>query len=116
MANPDLLDNGSVTQAILVNAQLASGTNNFQVPANQAWALRSFSLCNISGASVTVSVLVVPNGGTARAVVSDQVLAADDTVIFDPALVAMLPELATLRIVSSAGTAVDVLVTGVVAA
>jgi hypothetical protein len=116
MAVPDLLDNGSVTQNILVQAQLASGDNNYQVPADRAWSVRSFVLCNTSAASVTVSVLVVPNGGTARTIVSDYVLAADETLIFDPSLVAMLPELATLRINSSAATSVDVLATGVVTA
>lgn len=116
MSNPDVLDSTSITQEILVNAQLAVGTNNYAVPLGKAWTIRSFTVCNTSASAVTVSVQVVPSAGTARTVVSDLAVAADGTVIFDPALVAMLPELATLRIISSAATAVDVLVTGVVAA
>jgi len=116
MAVPDLLDNGSITQNILVAARLAVGVNDFTVPAGRAWAIRSFVLCNTSTSAVTVNVAVVPAAGTARTVVSGYDLAADETLIFDPTLVAMLPEAAVLRVTSGTADAVDVVVTGVVAA
>jgi hypothetical protein len=115
MATPNIIEATALTPAVLVQAQLASGNNDYAVPANRAWLVKSFTLTNVSAASVTVDVLVIPtSGGTARAVLDDHVLAVNTVLVLDPAFVAMLPEAATLRITSTAATAVDVLITGVV--
>lgn len=113
MANPDILVAATVRQDILVEAQLASGNNDFVVPTGHAWTIRSFLMCNVSGAPVTVTVSVLKSGGTARTVVPAEVIAAGDGLAIDAQLlVATLPEQATLRINSTAATAVDVLLTG----
>lgn len=116
MANPDILDNGSVTQDILVDAQLASGDNDYIVPPGRAWTIRSVTLCNTSGNTVTLNLSVIRSGGTARKIVHNETIAGGDTLALDTLVLAMLPEGATLRVNSTAATAVDVLITGVVAA
>lgn len=115
MATPDLLDAASMTPAVLVQAQLASGNTDFTVPANRAWVIKSLTLTNVSGATVTVDMWVVPaSGGTARAVLDDEAIPANTTLSLDPAFLALLPENAVLRIGASAGSAIDVLATGVI--
>lgn len=114
MATPNILEATSLTPGTLVQAQLASGNNDYTVPSARAWLIKSFTLTNVSGSSVTVDVLVVPaSAGTARAIVDDYVLAADSTLVIPPDMVAMLGETAIIRVTSTASTAVDVLITGV---
>lgn len=116
MANPNLLSNTSVTQNIVADAQLASGNNDFTVPTGQSWTIKSFTVCNVSGASVTLNAWVIRTGSTARKILQGVPVAAGDTIVVDPDLVAVLPEAAVLRLNSSAATALDVVVTGVVTA
>ena len=116
MANPNVIATAAVTQDILVDAQLASGNNDYVVPTGRAWTIKSITLCNTSGAAVTLNLSVIKTGGTARKIVHNEALAAGDTLALDTLVLAMLPEAATLRINASAGTAVDVLITGVIAA
>lgn len=116
MANPNLLTTSSVTQDILAEAQLSSGNNDFTVPSGKAWNVHSATLCNVSASTVTVNLYVIKSGGTARRFVKDKSLAPNESLVVDPGMIAMLPEAATLRINASAGSAVDVMVTGVVSA
>jgi hypothetical protein len=115
VATPNLGTATSFTPGTLVQAQLSSGNNDYAVPSARAWLIKSFTLTNVSGSSVTVDVLVIPaSAGTARAIVDDYVLAADTTLVIPPDMVAMLGETATIRVTSTASTAVDALITGVV--
>jgi hypothetical protein len=116
MANPNLLVSTSVTQDILAEAQLASGNNDYAVPTGKSWTIKSINCCNVSGSTVTLNFYVIKSGGTARQITKSVSLVAADTYVLDPNVVAMLPEGATLRINSSAATAVDLMVTGVVTA
>jgi hypothetical protein len=114
VANPNLLSNTAATSDILVESQLASGDNNFAVPSGTMWRIRSFSVCNVSVSSVTLNVSVIKSGGTARKILHNQAIASGDTVTFGADVIAVLPELATLRLNSSAATSLDVMVTGMV--
>jgi hypothetical protein len=116
LANPNLLSNTTSTLAVLIEAQLASGNNDFTVPTGAAWTLRSLTVCNVSGSPVTLNVSVIKSGGTARKVLHNQVVAAGDTLVPGGDMLAMLPEAAVLRLNASAGTALDVLATGLVTA
>lgn len=116
MSNPNLLAPTSVTQDILAEAQLSSGNNDYTVPTGKSWTVRSIAMCNTSGSSVTLNVYAIKTGGTARQLVKSRALAAGDSLILGADLISMLPEAATLRVNASAGTAVDLFVTGVVSA
>ena len=116
MANPNLLSNTTSTLDVLVESQLSSGNNDFTVPSGTAWAIRSLSVCNVSGSAVTLNISVIKSGGTARKVVHNTSVAAGDTLVVGRDLVASLPEAAVLRLNAGTGSALDVLVTGVVTA
>lgn len=114
MANPNLLASTSLTHDILVESQLASGNNDFTVPTGKSWTLKSITVCNVSGSSVTLNVSVIKSGGTARKVLHNSSIVAGDTVVIDQGMLAVFPEAAVLRFNSSAATALDVVITGVV--
>ena len=113
MANPNLLGNASITQDVLVEAQLASGDNDFTVPAGKSWQVRSFTVTNVTGSSVTLNASVIKSGGTARKVAHNLPVVAGETITLER-LVAVLPEAAVLRLNSGAATSLDVVITGVV--
>lgn len=113
MANPNVINNPTVVQGFLVEDRLISGNNDYVVPTGHAWTLKSMTLANTSGAGVTVTGSAIKSGSQARVFLPGEVIAAGDVLALDPALVAMLPEAATLRFNSSAADAVDVLITGV---
>lgn len=113
MANPNLLSNTTGSLNILVDAQLASGNNDYVVPTGTSWALRSLTVCNVTASAVTLNASVIKTGGTARKVLHNQVIAAGDTLVIGGDVIAVLPEAATLRLNSSAGTSLDVVATGV---
>jgi hypothetical protein len=120
MANPNVITAASATLDILVESQLASGNNDFTVPSGKAWTLDSITLTNTSGSVVSVTLSVIKSGSSARRIVPTTALAAaggtGDSLVIDPIVLRRLPEAAVLRINATAGTAVDVLVTGVVTA
>lgn len=116
MSNPNLLVTTSVTQDILAEAQLSSGNNDFTVPTGKTWTIKSISLVNVSGSTVTVTISAIKSGGTARVIVPAQPIPAGVGVVVATSTVGVLPEAATLRINSSAATAIDTFVTGVVSA
>jgi hypothetical protein len=114
VANPNLLSSLTLTQEILVESQLASGNNDFTVPTGRAWTIKSFVACNVSGTTVTLNAWVIKTGGTARKIMHNLAVNSGDTAVIDPDILAMLPESATLRLNSSAATALDVTITGAV--
>jgi hypothetical protein len=116
VANPNLLSSTSITQDILVEAQLASGDNDFTVPSGKAWTVKSWVVCNVSAFAVTLNVFTIKSGATARKTIHNLSVPAGDTAVIEPGMVAVLPEGAVLRLNSSAATALDVTITGVVAA
>jgi hypothetical protein len=116
MANPNLLLATTVTQDILAEAQLSSGNNDFTVPSGKSWMIKSFSMTNTSGSAVSVTVSAIKTGGTARVVIPVQTVDAGVGVVVDPTVLALLPEAATLRVNASAGSAINLFVTGVVSA
>ncbi len=103
---------------ILAQGQLASGEQTaYTVPAQSAAKVASAVLCNTSGSPVTVSVSVVPSGGTAGAtnrIVSAYPLAAGDSTPLPELVGAFLDAGAFVSINASAGSAVNYLLTGVV--
>lgn len=115
MANPNLTTVTAAVAGILAEGQLGASATDFTVPTGKAWKVESGSLCNGSGAAVTVTVSALSSsGGTARKVVSGYSIAAGDTLDLRPYLPKMLPEGAILRAVASAGSAIDLVVTGTV--
>lgn len=116
MANPNVINNPTVVQGILVETRLASGNNDSVVPTGHAWTLKSITLANTSGGPVTVTGSAIKSGSVARVFLPAVVIAAGDVLVLGPAFVAMLPEAGTLRFNSSTADAVDVLITGVDAA
>jgi hypothetical protein len=116
VANPNLLSNSTSTLDVLVEAQLASGNTDYTVPSGTAWAIRSLSVCNVSGGAVTLNISVIKSGGTARKVLHNTSISAGDTLVVGRDLVASLPEGAVLRLNAGTGAALDALVTGVVTA
>lgn len=88
MATPNLATVGlSVTPKVLASAQLASGDNTvYTVGTSKAALLDPLVLNNQSAAAVTLSVSVVPSGGTldgTHRVISGYSLPAGGTLIVD---------------------------------
>lgn len=84
MATPNLFSITTVTPAVLASSQLASGANTiYTVPANKAAKISKLVLTNVTGASVVVSVSLVPSGGTVdgtHLVVSSFAITANDSI------------------------------------
>lgn len=104
---------------ILASGQLAgtSNTTVYTVPALSAVKIASATLTNISGAAVTVSVSVVPSGGTVdttHRVVSAYSLAPSDSTLLMEFMGALLDAGAFISVSASAGAAINYLITGVV--
>lgn len=122
MATPNVLALGSLTQALLVSQQIAgtSATTVYTVPANQAVKLSQGTVCNVSAAPVTVSLSLVPSGGTAdgtHRVISGYSLAAGDTLPLGDYLAGhMLGPGDFISVTASAATAIDVIISGAVSA
>lgn len=116
MANPNLGTSAlPVYFAVLGEAQLGTGNTDLTVPTGKAWKPTSGTLCNVSAASVAVTVSVLAtSGGTARRVLSTLDVLPGDTIDITPYLPAQLPEGAIIRATASAATAIDLLITGTV--
>jgi hypothetical protein len=69
VAVPNLLSPNKITQGIVVSTQLSStsATSVYTVPSNSSATIKHGVLCNTSASAVTVSLSVVPSGGTASA-------------------------------------------------
>jgi hypothetical protein len=121
MPNPDFKQGTSLLGKILASSQVAAASTNttiYTVPTGSAVKVATFSLTNVTGSAVVVSVSVVPLGGTVdgtHKIVSSYSLAANDTTKITEIEGAMLDAGAFISINASAVTAIDYLLTGTVA-
>lgn len=116
MATPNLTAITTVTPKVLASSQLASGESTvYTVGASKAAKIAKFVLTNTSASAVTVSASVVPSGGTVdgtHRVVSAYPLTAGDTIVVSEVDGVWLGQGDFLSVNASAGTAVDILVSG----
>jgi len=104
---------------VLVAAQCTIAGNNtvYTVPALSAVKVSSAALCNTTGSPVTVSVSVVPSGGTVgvtNRVVDSYPLAAHDSMVINEISGALLDAGAAINVNTSAANAVNIVMTGAV--
>lgn len=122
MATPNVLALASLTQKLLVSQQVTVTTETaiYTVPANQAVKLAQGSLCNTSGATVTVSLSLVASGGTAGAtnrVISGFLLSPGDTLSLGDYLGGhMLGQGDFISLLCTTANAVAVVISGAVSA
>lgn len=122
MPVPNVLSLASLTQALLVSQQIATATETtvYTVPANQAVKLAQGSMCNVSGSAVTVSLSLIPAGGTAvgtHRVIAGYSLAVGDTLPLGDYLGGhMLGPGDFISILCGTANAVDVVISGAVSA
>ena len=116
MPTPNLTGITTVTPKVLASTQLASGdTAVYTVPASKAAKIATMSLTNVSTSAVTVSVSVHPSGSSidgTHKVVSGYALAANDSITISEVVGCWLGTGDFLNVNVSAGTSVDVVVTG----
>lgn len=117
----DLKTSSSLAGKILASSQVASASTNttvYTVPATSAARVATFSLTNVTASAVTVSVSVVPSGGTVdgtHSVVSGYSLAAGDSTKIVEVEGALLDTGAFISINAGTAAAINYLITGVVA-
>jgi hypothetical protein len=117
----DFKQSANLAGKILASGQVAAAATNttvYTVPASSAVKVATFSLTNVTGSPVTVTVSVVPNAGSVdgtHQVVSAYPLAANDSTVVSEVAGAMLDTGAFIVINASAVTAIDYLLTGAVA-
>jgi hypothetical protein len=105
---------------ILAGSQVAAATTDttvYTVPASSAVKVATFSLTNVTGSAVTVSVSVVPSGGSVdgtHKVLSAYSLAAGDSTKVTEVEGALLDTGVFISINASAATAINYLITGAV--
>lgn len=109
----------SLAGKVLVSAQCTIAGNNtvYTVPALSAVKISSACLCNTTSSAVTVSVSLVPSGGTAgvtNRVVNAYSLAANDSMVLTEILGAMLDAGASINVNTSTANAVNAAITGAV--
>ena len=98
-------------------ASAASDTTIYTVPAASATKITSAVLCNTGGATATVSVSVVPSGGSVdgtHKVVHNYPLTSGDSMVITEIVGSMLDTGAFVSVNSSQAAAVTYLLTGVV--
>jgi hypothetical protein len=110
--------------AIIAGGQIGSTTEAavYTVPASSQVKVATFSLCNTSASAVTVSVGVVPSGGTVgdgtHRILNSYALAANDTISQEDVIAAvkgaLLPTGAMIAVAASATGAIDWVLTGAV--
>jgi hypothetical protein len=122
------MPSGDFKQGTNLDAYIASGqlsattaTTIYTVPASSRSKVASFSLTNVTASAVTVSVSVVPSGGTVdgtHQILSGYSLAANDTISHEDVLAAikgaMLPTGAFVSVTAGTANAIDYLCTGAV--
>ena len=116
MATPNLNSITTVIPKILASAQVASGeTTVYTVGASKAAKLAKLVLANTSASAVTVSVSVVPSGGTVdgtHKVMSAYSIAAGDSTVITEAENIWLGAGDFISVNASAATAINVLASG----
>lgn len=110
--------------AVIAGGQIGSTTEAavYTVPASSQVKVATFSLCNVGASSVTVSVGLVPSGGTVgdgtHRILTGYSLAAGETICQDDVLTAikgaMLPTGAMIAVAASVVSSVDWVLTGAV--
>lgn len=122
MAAPNLISLTSLTQKLLAAVQLATNGDNtvYTVPANQSVKIATATLCNTSGSAVTISVSLVPSGGSVdgtHKILTGYSLSASDTLSLSDLLNgAMLGPGDFISVNANASNAIDAVITGTVAA
>ncbi len=111
---------------ILASGQLVPTTETaiYTVPTASAIKVASISICNVTASAVTVSVSVVPSGGTigdgTHKVLYNYSIAAGDTISHQDVLSALLGAFldagAAITITAGTASAVDYVLTGAVSA
>ena len=121
MATVNLMNATSMVEKLLCSTQLSttSITTVYTVPASSGLKLASGILCNTSVSSVTLSVYIVPSGGTAGAtnkiIHSYSLAAADSLSLGDIINGLMLGEGDFIAVECSASNALNVVLSGAVA-
>lgn len=115
----DFKTGASLAGKVLVAAQCTIAGNNtvYTVPALSAVKLASGVLCNTTGSPVTVSVSVVPNGGSVAVtnrVIDSYSLAAHDSIPMPEIAGALLDAGVVISVNTSTANAVNVVLTGAV--
>lgn len=120
MAAPDFISASTLTPGVIVAVLLpTSEAAIYTVPSARGVKVATATLCNTTGAAVTVSLSLVPNGGTAGAlnrVIANLAIAAYDTQSLRDYLAGAM--LAPGDLISGVATAtgVSLVVSGAVAA
>lgn len=114
---------GANLDAFIASGQLSAttATTIYTVPASSRSKVASLSVTNTSAAAVTVTVSVVPSGGTVdgtHAVLSGYSLAAGDTICHEDVIAAvkgaMLPTGSFISLTAGTANVLNYLVTGAV--
>jgi hypothetical protein len=114
----DFKQGANLLGKILASSQVAAATTDttvYTVPAASAVKVATATISNITGSSVTVSVSVVPSGGSVdgtHKIVPDFSLAANDATNLPEIAGAMLDAGSFISIRASAVTAINYLFTG----
>lgn len=118
MATPNLSAITTVTPGVLASAQLASGaTTIYTVPGSKAAKIAKLVLTNTSGSAVSVSVSLVPSGGsvdTTHRVVSGYNLAAGDSTAVSELEGVWMGDGDFISVTAATASAVDVMLSGLV--
>jgi hypothetical protein len=119
MATGDFKNGTNLIGKILASQQVpGSETTVYTVPASSYTRITQGVICNVSGASVNVSLSVVPSGGTAggtNRVISVYSLTAGNSLsLADYLRGAILGPGDFVSVLASAGSAIDITLTGVV--
>lgn len=115
----DFKQSTNLAGRILASGQIAGTalTPVYTVPVSSAAKIATAVLTNVTASAVTVSVSVVPSGGTldgTRVIVSAFLLAANDSTNLFELAGALLDAGAVISVIASAGAAVNYLLTGAV--
>lgn len=119
MATGDFKSGTNLVGKLLCSTQVGNTeTTVYTVPANTYVKVSHGVLTNVSAAAVTVSVALVPSGGTAdgthRIVYQYSLAAGDSLSLADYLAGAMLGPGDFISVLASAASAVDVVITGAV--
>lgn len=93
-------------------AQIANSATTYYTATNKQARVDALSLCNTTGGAITVTVYIVPSGGSADAtntVLSSYSIAAGESYVVSAAIGQWIEDGGTLRAVASSATSVTIL-------